>query len=147
MKKSILLSLLVFGLMLTNINDVQAQCKKFTKENCLPSLAPFTYNGQLNSAILSDGDVAELLLTFHEGQKYRINVCHQEILGDILFKVFDTKKNLLFENDPNSDVSYWDFISNSTQQLIIEVTILEPQPKDEVLKTGCVSILVGFMDE
>ena len=126
MKKSLILSLLVFGLILANVSESKARCKKFTKENCLPSLSPFTYNGQLNSAILSDGDVAELLLTFHEGQKYRINVCHQEIIGDIQFKVFDTKKNLLFENDPNTDVSYWDFISKSTQQLIIGFLLLIP---------------------
>jgi len=146
MKKT-LFFILSFTILTFTYNGAQAQCRNFTKDVCLPTLKPYTYNGQLNSAILGEGDVAELLLTFHKGQKYRISVCNQEIIGDVSFKIFDTKKNLVFEQTQNSDQSYWDFISKTTQQLIVQVIVPEEKPKNEVVKTGCVTILVGFLDE
>ena len=124
-----------------------AQCKKFTKTECLPHLKPYIYNGQLNSAILSEGDVAELLLTFHKGEKYRIYVCNQEQLGEVQFKVFDTKKNLLFDKSKHTKQAYWDFMSNATQQLIIQITVPESVPRHDVLRNGCVTILMGFLDD
>ena len=69
------------------------------------------------------------------------------MIGDVQFKIFDTKKNLVFDKAKSTDKSYWDFISNSTQQLIIQITVPEELPKDEIVKTGCVTILVGFLDE
>jgi len=145
--KKILFTLLTVSLLLGSTFQAQAQCKKFTKKVCLPTLQPYTYNGQLNSAILGEGDVAELLLTFHKDYKYRISVCSQEMIGDLQFKIFDTKKNLIFDKAKNTDKSYWDFLAKSTQQLIIQVTVPEEVPKNAVLKTGCVTILVGFLEE
>jgi len=145
--KKILFTILTLSVFLGATQQASAQCKKFTKQECLPNLKPYTYNGQLNSAILGEGDIAELLLTFHKGQKYRIAVCNQEIIGDVQFKIFDTKKNLIFDKAKNTDQSYWDFLSNSTQQLIIQITVPEESPKNEIIKTGCVTILVGFLDE
>ncbi len=146
MKKRIL-TLLTTIVIIFSVNNTQAQCKKFTKKYCLPTLKPYTYNGQLNSAILGEGDVAELLLTFHKGQKYRISVCNEEIIGDVGFKIFDTKRKLIFEQTQGSEQSYWDFISKSTQQLVVQVVVPEEKPSNEILKTGCVTILVGFLDE
>ena len=145
--KKIIFTLLTISLFLGSTYQAQAQCKKFTKNVCLPNLKPYTYNGQLNSAVLGEGDVAELLLTFHKDQKYRISVCNQDMLGDVQFKIFDTKKNLVFNKADNPNKVYWDFISKSTQQLIVQVTVPESKPKSEIKKTGCVTILVGFLDE
>ena len=146
MKKTIFF-LLSTAILVFAVNSSQAQCKNFTKKHCLPLLKPYTYNGQLNSAILGEGDIAELLLTFHKGQKYRVCVCNQEIIGDVRFKIFDTKRNLVFDQTHASDQSYWDFISKTTQQLIVQVIVPEELPKNEIVKTGCVTILVGFLDE
>ncbi len=145
--KKILFTLFTISILLGSTYQAQAQCKKFTKKVCLPSLHPYTYNGQLNSAILGEGDVAELLLTFHKDYKYRVSVCNQEMIGDVQFKIFDTKKTLIFDKAKNTDKAYWDFISKSTQQLIIQVTVPKEVPKNTVLKTGCVTILVGFLEE
>lgn len=147
MKKFILYSLLTSLFVFGTISESQAQCKKFTKKECLSTLSPYTYNGQLNSAILSEGDVAELLLTFHEGQEYRVSVCSQEMIGEVQFKIFDTKNNLIFEKNKDRGEAVWDFVSNSTQQLIIQVTVSSAEMKDEILKTGCVTILIGFLDK
>lgn len=145
--KKLIFTLFTVSILLGSSYQAQAQCKKFTKKICLPSLKPYTYNGQLNSAILGEGDIAELLLTFHKNQKYRVSVCNQEMIGDVQFKIFDTKKNLIFDKAKSTDKSYWDFISKSTQQLIIQVTVPSSEIKSDIVKTGCVTILVGFLDD
>lgn len=124
-----------------------AQCKQFTKKYCLPAIEPFTYNGQLNSAVLNEGDIAELLLTFYSGQSYRIMVCNQDMLGSLQFKLLDTERNLIFDNKDHDSVQFWDFKANSTQQLIVQVIVPEQEKRVEMVASGCVSILVGFMDD
>jgi hypothetical protein len=125
---------------------VNAQCKGFTKKECLPAIKPFVYNGQLNSAVLNEGDVAELLLTFYSGQDYRIYVCSQELLGNVEFKLLDTDRNTLFFNKDHDYVKFWDFKSNSTQQLIVQVRIPQAETHTDIVQSGCVSILVGFKE-
>ena len=147
MKQVLLFTFLTTAIFFSNIQESNAQCKRFTKKECLPNLSPYTYNGQLNSAILAEGDVAELLLTFHKNQKYRITVCNEDMIGDVKFKIFDTKKKLIFDQSKNTDVPWWDFISKSTQQLIVQITVPDQEIKSQIVKTGCVTILVGFLDE
>jgi hypothetical protein len=125
---------------------VNAQCKGFTKKECMPSLKPYVYNGQLNSAVLNEGDVAELLLTFYSGQDYRIFVCAQDMLGNIEFKLLDTDRNTIFYNKDHDLVKFWDFKSNSTQQLIVQVRVPVAEVKSEIVQSGCVSILAGFKE-
>ena len=144
--KKVLYSLLFLSFMVGAPMQSQAQCKSFTKKTCLPHLEPYVYNGQLNSAVLSEGDVAELLLTFYGGQDYRINICSHETLGKIQFQVYDTDKNLLFDNTNNELTNSWDFKSNSTQQLIVRVTVPEEKNRSGMVQNGCVSILVGFKE-
>ena len=56
------------------------QCKRFTKKNCLPDLAPFTHNGQLTSAVFNAGETADIEMTFNAGKEYRIIACSQEVM-------------------------------------------------------------------
>ncbi len=145
MKKA-LYSLLFFTLLAGAPMQSHAQCKSFTKKHCIPNLTPYVYNGQLNSAVLSEGDVAELLLTFYADQDYRVQVCGHPALGNIQFQVFDTEENLIFDNAKKDYVKYWDFKSNSTQQLIVRVTVPQENNRSGMVQTGCVSILVGFKE-
>lgn len=123
-----------------------AQCKSFTKNDCKPKLSPYIYNGQLNSAVLNEGDVAELMLTFYSNQDYRILVCGADELGDIEFKLKDASGQELFTNADHNMIDVWDFHTKSTQQLTIEVSVPETST-GELYKSGCVSILVGFRDK
>lgn len=125
---------------------VSAQCKTFTKNECKPKLSPYIYNGQLNSAVLNEGDFAELMLTFYSNQEYRIVVCAAEELGPVNFRLLDMTGNEIFSNKDHSMIDFWDFATNSTQQLRVEVSVPESTKKGELYKSGCVSILVGFMD-
>ena len=123
------------------------QCKGFTKNYCLPKIDPYVYNGQLNSAVLNEGDIAELLLTFYGGQEYRIVICAEEKLGNLQFKLLDTEHNVIFDNKDQKYTNYWDFNANTTQQLIVEVIVPEDESRSSpVINSGCVSILVGFQE-
>ena len=137
--------LLSFLVSIPTIN--YAQCKNFTKKKCMPLLSPYIYNGQLNSAILSEGDVAELMLTFYSNQDYRVLVCSEKTLGNIGFRLLDTERNVIFDNKDHGYTNMWDFSSNSTQQLIVEVSVPESDTDAKTVKSGCVSILIGFMSD
>ncbi|MCB0400872.1 MAG: hypothetical protein KDD41_02210 [Flavobacteriales bacterium] len=123
-----------------------AQCKRFTKKNCLPALAPYIHNGKLTSAVFNPGESADVEMTFNAGKQYRVLVCSQETVGNVQFKVLDKTRKILFESKEDQMNPSWDFKMATTQQLIIQVSI--PQMEESVQKTnlvqnGCVAIMVG----
>ncbi|PCJ27625.1 MAG: hypothetical protein COA97_03115 [Flavobacteriales bacterium] len=129
--------------------NANAQCKRYTKKYCLPSLSPYMHNGQLTSAVLNPGDSADVEMTFNAGKEYRILVCNQEQIGNVQFKVLDKTRKILYKSDPEDESPYWDFKVENTQQFIIQLTV--PAKKKDVQKTdmmptGCVSLLVGFKE-
>jgi hypothetical protein len=141
LSKILLAAALLAGIQMTTFG----QCKTFTKNECRPKLDPYIYNGQLNNAVLNEGDIAELMLTFYSNQEYRVLVCAAEELGKVNFRLLDMERNEIFSNKDHNNVEYWDFMTNSTQQLIVEVHVPETS-EGESYVSGCVSILVGFMD-
>ncbi|MBR3568954.1 MAG: hypothetical protein IKO46_01115 [Salinivirgaceae bacterium] len=144
MKK--LISVLSVAALCLAVNfGAQAQCKTFIKNECKPKLSPYIYNGQMNSAVLNQGDFAELMLTFYSNQDYRIVVC-SDGLGDVTFRLLDLQGKELFTNADHNYTDTWDFSTNSTQLLTVEVSVPE-NTTDEEPKSGCVSILVGFKEK
>jgi len=140
MKKLLLLSIFT----IVGLSAINAQsCRKFTKQECIPSLTPYIHNGQLNSAVLFPGDIADIQLTFYSGQDYRIIVCNDEGLGDVSFKVLDLERNELYDSKSGEE-NIFDFKVASTQQLIVEVMVPEGSNTHDIDFQGCVSILVGF---
>jgi hypothetical protein len=120
-----------------------AQCNEYTKKECIPQLNPYTFNGQLNNAVLSQGETAELQLTFYKDQEYRVLVKGEDQLGKIQFQLFDTEYNLLYDNADEDHTSLWDFMVESTDDFIIRVLVPE-NIKTQEMESGCVSILIGF---
>lgn len=122
------------------------QCKHFTKKNCLPTLAPFIHNGQLTSASLSPGDSADVMMTFNADKEYRILTCSQEVIGNVEFKVLDKNRKVLYESEKGAQNPYWDFKVANTQQFIVQIVVPEKKLSNNIVPTGCVSILIGFKD-
>ena len=127
-----------------SVNTASAQCKNFTMKKCMPGLAPFLHNGQLNSTTLSPGESAEMQMTFYSGQEYRLLICGQEILGNIAFKVTDMDKKSLFDSREHENASSWDFKMTSTQQIVIEVIVPNSKNTNDISQSACVSMLVGY---
>lgn len=121
-----------------------SQCNAFTKKKCLPNLAPFVHNGQLNSAMLMAGESAELQLTFYSGQQYRLMVCAQEILGDVTFKLKDNTNKVIYNSADHKTKNFWEFDVKSTQQLTVEVVAPESKSPNNLSQSGCISVLIGF---
>lgn len=126
------------------VTNVSAQCKNFTMKKCMPGLAPFLHNGQLNSTTLSPGESAEMQMTFYSGQEYRLLICGQEILGTISFKVSDMDKKSLFDSREHNNATSWDFKMTSTQQIVIEVIVPNAKSTNDLNQSACVSMLVGY---
>ncbi len=125
-------------------NTANAQCKSFAKNKCLPDLAPYIHNGQMNGATMMAGEKAELQMSFYAGQDYRLMVCAQPILGDVTFRLLDKNKKVVFNSKDHKNVTYWDFNVASTQQMILELEVPEYSAKHGMVPSGCVNILVGF---
>lgn len=122
-----------------------AQCRSFVKKQCLPQVAPFTHNGQLNTAVMAAGQTAELQMTFYSGQEYRIVVCSQESLGNVWFRLVDANKKEVFNSrNQHDNPNTWDFKIKATQQLTIEIHAPESESPNELVESGCVALLVGF---
>lgn len=139
--KILVLVLLCLGMKAT----VSAQCKSFINNECKPKLAPYIYNGQMNSAVLNQGDIAELMLTFYSNQEYRIVVSADD-LGDVTFRLLNLEGEELFSNADHGFADHWDFTTNSTQLLTVEVSVPENVSLDDQ-RSGCVAILVGFKEK
>lgn len=122
-------------------------CKGFTKNKCLPSLTPYTNNGQMNSTTLFEGDSASLRMTFYSLLDYRLLVCAHPILGDkVRFRVSDTDGEELY-NSVEGGKDSWDFRVNSTQELIIDVVVPEdPSNANNIPPSGCVTVVLGFRE-
>ena len=123
------------------------QCKRFTKKNCLPDLAPFTHNGQLTSAVFNAGETADIEMTFNAGKEYRIIACSQETLGKVQFKVLDKTRKVLYKSEEGETNPSWDFKVANTQQLIIQIVVPKEDQKNklaQLTQSGCISLLIGF---
>ena len=117
----------------------QAQCRNFTKKNCLPALDGYVQNDNYNSAVLIPGDEAELELTFLADTDYRVAVCSHPVLGEVEFDVVDEQNVRIWSNSDGSD--HLDFRMAGAQRLRFRVKV--PETDAAILHEGCVSILLG----
>lgn len=118
-----------------------AQCRAYTKNQCLPLLEGYIQNDNYNSAMLVPGDDAELLLTFYGGKEYRMVVCAHPILGSVDYEITDTAGESIFKGNSASSGTF-DFKMTNTQQMIVKLRV--PAQKSSVsAHEGCVSVMVG----
>ena len=137
--KHTLTLLMAIGLMATT---AQAQCRAFTKKNCMSELDGYIQNDNYNSAILIPGDEAELMLTFLAGQDYRLVVCSHPVLGDVNYTIFDGRgKNLFDSRKSEQNEMYVDFTVETTQQLQVKVQV--PDSETAIMHEGCVTVIMG----
>lgn len=123
-----------------------SQCDQFLKQECLPQLGPFTDIGKRNLAVLLPGDTAQIGVTFYKLHQYRVVVCAQQSLGKVQFRLMDRKGIVLFDSRKHNSPQFWDFNTQVTQNVIIQL-IVPAVPPTQVAQTGCVSVLVGFKGE
>jgi len=118
-----------------------AQCKSLVKKN-MTKLAPYTHNGQLNSANLKKGGALKIQISCYTGMGYRLAVCGDDALGKLVFRVLDETGHEVFNSATNNNVSSWDFNVGTSQELTVEITA----PNANAAANGCAALLVGFRE-
>ena len=96
-------------------------------------------DGQSSWALLYGDQVAEFDVTLFGGSTYRIAACSGDSDGNLIFRLYDQEKNLLFSNEDQANAPYWDFMIDSS----IDCT-LEAQLNLNKQESGCAVILIGF---
>ena len=120
---------------------VSAQCKSFTKKQCLPLLDAFVPSSNFNSAVMMPGDEADLMMTFYAGQEYRLFVCSEDIIGELNFEVQDEQSTLFASAD--NENPYFDFKMQNTKQLKLKIIVPEQENPNRMVHQGCATVMVG----
>jgi len=128
---------LVFAILLA-MNNLAAQTRSFVQQKCMTDLKPFTFNGKYNKVDLNADNSAEVLVSFNSNNDYRIYICAEEGVGNVNFKLVDSKNVVLYDNKDHSYTIQWDFTTESTQLIKLEVRLVAGSAG------GSVTILVGF---
>ena len=137
-------TILLLMLGLSAFFESNAQCKVFTKEHCFTQLDGYINTGSYNGAVMTEGEEATLTQTFYEGQEYRLVVCTQESLADIVFfEIINFNDEVIFSSQ-ESGTNIFDFSIESTQMLKIRVKAPHTDRGSAPKKNGCISIVVGF---
>lgn len=140
MKNPMLLA--VTALVLGLSASANAQCKTLAKQSAV-QIQPYDINGKVHTVVLQKGDHAEMSMTFFAGQSYRIMLNSADATEGVYFRVKNSDGAVYFTNASQPDVSYYDFISANTEQLIIEMIVPEGVQNSDEIASTCVSVVVG----
>ena len=107
----VILSFVAFGAI--------AQCEMYAKK-CNPLLEPYKSDGQFHRALLTEGETAEFIATFHAGNTYRIIGCTGPYSDTLIYRLLDANYNIIFSNDDYDYPNYWYFKFNATDRYYIQ---------------------------
>lgn len=109
-------------------------------ENLMTS--EYVSDGKNYTAKLNNNNKAVFYTTFYGESSYRIIACSDMQQYKHHIQVFDTERNLLFDNKNYDYIPYWNFTFKSTINCIIEISI----PSDILLNKE-VLLLIGFKEK
>jgi hypothetical protein len=134
MKKSILTLLIVVSTMLgySQCDSLAGICEKHITKN-------YITDGQAYRALLNGTEVAEFKTTLFGGNTYRIAACSGTDDGNLVFKIYDQEKNLLFSSVEFSNTPYWDFVIENTMVVTVEANLDTTRSS-----SGCAVVIIGF---
>lgn len=135
--KEIKIIITVFVFAFAFNSSVNAQCKSIVKAGIV-KLTPYTHNGQINNVTISDGKPAEIHLSFYKGLYYKLQISSEKSVGKLSFRILDENSTEVYNSANGAeDVDFWNFYSNSSQDLTVEI-----KPTENA--SGCVAVLVGM---
>lgn len=138
MKKILILLIFLTGFL--GINKITMAQIDETTNLCTKYLVPpYISDGQQYKALLNEDEIAEFHITFFGGSVYRIIAASGTTEGNVIFRIYDKERNLLFSNADYDNSIYWDFKFTSTIDCIIEA-----QLDNDNLQSGYLLMLIGF---
>lgn len=144
MRKDILtLAFILFGIVAAQ--PLFAQCDTIAKVSAskyLSGKSNFISDGQEYRALLIDSEIAEFNTTFYGGSTYRIVGWSGLTEGNLIFRLYDSERHLLFTNEKHRFAPYWDFKFKSTVNCTIEAQLVPSNSNNSA--SGCAVVLIGF---
>ena len=125
-------------------SKTQAQCKQFSELEVMPLLGDYIISGRYNTLKLREGEEILIFKTLSKGINYRLLVKAVDSLAtNVHFTVMDWEDNTIFDN-ANNDYGYkWDYKSEKTQR--VKINVFVPKHSESTpLKEGCVTVLTGI---
>lgn len=96
-------------------------------------------DGQAYRALLNGTEIAEFSTTLFGGNTYRIAACSGNSDGNLVFRLYDQDKNLLFTSQDFGNSPYWDFVIENTMVVTLEANLDASRSS-----SGCAVIIIGF---
>jgi len=137
MKKIVLSTALFVGFQMISFSQcdtIANLCAKHITNNYISD------GQQYRALLLNAEETAEFHTTMFAETIYRFAACSGLKDGNLIFRVLDKDRNVLFTNKDYRNAPYWDFKSKSTIDVIIEAQ-LDP---DRNPGSGCAVLLIGF---
>lgn len=132
------LFILTFGTAFSqDCERIVANCEVLLNKNTNGS--EFISDGQVYTAFLDRGEMAQFETTFFGGSTYRIAASAGDDENYVIFTIKDPQGNILFSNKNYKNAPYWDFKVTESIPVTIE-TKLDPDLKF----SGCCVMLIGF---
>ena len=113
-------------------NTPTASCSNLLKDGFISDGK--SYMGKLNA-----NNKAIFHVTFFSENTYRLIACSNNKKYPLVLKVYDTDKNLLFDNSKHHYTTYWDITFTSTVNCLVEMEL-----EAEARLTEVVELLIGF---
>jgi hypothetical protein len=138
MKPAYLIAAISFALSF-GFSESRAQCDSLAL-SCERYINTFYISdGQAYRALLTGADIAEFQTTLFGGNVYRIAACTGGGDSNLIVRLYDVERNLLFSNTEYGNSAYWDFALESTMHVTIEASLDETR-----LSSGCAALVIGF---
>src|SRR5690606_29894671 len=83
-------------------DTIATACQNFITQN-------YISDGQVYRSLLNGDDVAEFQTTLFGGNTYRIAACSGISDSNLIFRLSDQERNVLFSNTDYNKEAYWDF--------------------------------------
>lgn len=105
MKK--LISILLLSFVFTLPSIAQTECSYYHRKACdNKDNEPMKYDSQSKSAILGKGQISEFHMVAYDGLDYRVSLCAEENLGQVQFKIYEKKRELIKPEEALDDDVY-----------------------------------------
>ena len=99
----------------------------------------YVSDGQEYLAKLNKNNKARFHTTFYGGSQYRIVACSNIEHYPLIMKVYDSERNLLFDNTQHDNTPDWHLAFTSTVSCVIEINVDAEAHIDKLVK-----LLIGF---
>jgi hypothetical protein len=113
-------------------DSIAARCQRHINEN-------YISDGQTYRVLLSGDEMTEFQTTMYKDNTYRIAACSGNTENNLIFKLIDQDRNILFSSADYANSEYWDFFAENTMSVTIEAQ-LDSRKSD----SGCAVIVIGF---